>query len=237
MRESMTVFAMGETISFALERKRVKRLNLRVRGDGSVYVSAPPHIPYSLVEQFVKENAPFIFRARKAISFLPPPAPLQEGSTVFYFGSPYALTLVTGKPSLSFSNGKAQLSLPSPCEDIETAYFSLLNGVFLPYITEACRSFEMRHSRFAGKAKEIRVRRMKSMWGNCRPHIGRLTFSSALAAMPEELIEGVIAHEYTHFFVPDHGARFYTLLSEVSPAHRALSSDLARLKKEHLAKQ
>ena len=40
-------------ICYQLERKNVRNINLRIRTDASVYVSAPKDIPESVVTQFV----------------------------------------------------------------------------------------------------------------------------------------------------------------------------------------
>ena len=40
-----TITADGREILYSLERKQVKNLNLRVRKDGSVWVSADPGVP------------------------------------------------------------------------------------------------------------------------------------------------------------------------------------------------
>ena len=233
MREERSVTVRDTTITFLLERKRVKRLNLRVRRDGSVYVSVPLATPLSAALDFVRTHADFIERARASLAALPPPPPpLGDGSLVYYLGNAYRLSVVKGPASLTFSEGVARLSLPRG-GDVARAYSSRLSACFLPVIESLCLALEARFPHLAGKRREIRVRPMKSMWGNCRPREGRLTFSLMLAEMPRELIEGVVAHEYTHFFVPNHGEAFYRALSEISPDHRALSRELTRRKKEY----
>ena len=202
MREEKSVTVMGEEISFLLERKRVKRLNLRVRWDGSVYVSAPPAVPLATVLTFVRTNIEFIRRARASLAALPALPPLGEGSRVYYLGEPYVLHLVRGERTLLFRDGVASLSLPRATSDAEKTYRAALSEQFLPVVTELCTQLETQFPHLAGYRREIRLREMKSMWGNCRPREGRLTFSLALAQMPLPLIAGVVAHEYTHFLVP-----------------------------------
>ena len=113
MREEKSLTVMGEELRFLWERKRVKRLNLRVKRDGSVYVSSPFGTPYATVCSFVQTNVDFIRRARAAVFALPPPPPpLGEGSLVHYLGEPYTLRLVRGQRALVFHDGVAELSLP-----------------------------------------------------------------------------------------------------------------------------
>lgn len=54
----------GEVLEYELERKRVKNVNLRVRTDGSVYVSANRYVSVAQIEDFITSNYDFIQNAR-----------------------------------------------------------------------------------------------------------------------------------------------------------------------------
>lgn len=56
-------FDDGEIV-YTLERKRVKNLNLRVRRDGSVYVSASPRVSLRSIDGFVAAKGAFIRAAQ-----------------------------------------------------------------------------------------------------------------------------------------------------------------------------
>ena len=58
-----TITADGREILYSLERKQVKNLNLRVRKDGSVWVSADPGVPCGEIDAFVVSKAPYIQKA------------------------------------------------------------------------------------------------------------------------------------------------------------------------------
>lgn len=231
MASERRVFADGEEIRFLFEKKRVKNINLRVRRDGTVSVSAPMGATLSAVDAFVCANAAFIRRARERVASAPSEFPLRAGDTVYYFGTPYRLTLTVGARALVFADGEARLSLPTPPDDVERAYFSLLGELLLPVLRTRCAAFEAANPRFAGKAKEICVRKMRTMWGNCRPKTGRLTFSALLATVPLPLVDSVIAHEYVHFLHADHSAAFHLALEAVSPNHRALARALTETRR------
>lgn len=47
-------------ITYELTRKKVKRINLRVRPDGSVAVSAAPRVPLAFIDSFVASKASWI---------------------------------------------------------------------------------------------------------------------------------------------------------------------------------
>ena len=53
----------GREVSYELERKRVKNINLRIRSDCSVYVSANDRIADSVIEEFLHKKAEYIVSA------------------------------------------------------------------------------------------------------------------------------------------------------------------------------
>ena len=63
--QERTVCAGEKNIKYILERKQVKNINLRVRPDGSVRVSAGPWVDASQIDDFVLSKAEFILEAMK----------------------------------------------------------------------------------------------------------------------------------------------------------------------------
>ena len=64
-RQERTVCAGEKNIKYILERKQVKNINMRVRPDGSVRVSAGPWADASQIDDFVLSKAEFILKAMK----------------------------------------------------------------------------------------------------------------------------------------------------------------------------
>ncbi|WP_158098955.1 YgjP-like metallopeptidase domain-containing protein [Flavonifractor sp. An100] len=67
---------------------------------------------------------------------------------------------------------------------------------------------------------EIKVRKMRSQWGNCHWMQGYITLNTALARCPEELREYVALHELVHFLHHDHGPGFYAQMDQLMPDWR-----------------
>ena len=63
--QERTVCAGEKNIKYILERKQVKNINMRVRPDGSVRVSAGPWADASQIDDFVLSKAEFILKAMK----------------------------------------------------------------------------------------------------------------------------------------------------------------------------
>ena len=58
----------GKRLSYELERKAVGNINLRVRSDGSIYVSAPPRTPQESIESFLIARETWILRALERVT-------------------------------------------------------------------------------------------------------------------------------------------------------------------------
>ena len=73
-----------------------------------------------------------------------------------------------------------------------------------------------------------KVRKVRSLWGCCHWRDRYITYNAELARAPRNLVEYVVAHEYTHFAVHNHGPRFYALMDERLPGWQTLRRRLNR---------
>lgn len=48
--------AQGRTFPVILVRKKVKNINLHVRSDGTLYLSAPARVPWAYIEDFLERR-------------------------------------------------------------------------------------------------------------------------------------------------------------------------------------
>lgn len=68
---------------------------------------------------------------------------------------------------------------------------------------------------------QLKLRRMKSQWGNCHWAQGYITLNTALCRCPEELRDYVALHELVHFLHHDHGPGFYGTMDALMPDWRS----------------
>lgn len=73
---------------------------------------------------------------------------------------------------------------------------------------------------------ELKLRRLKSQWGNCHWAQGYITLNTALARCPEPLRDYVALHELVHFLHHDHGSGFYARMDELMPDWRQRRKNL-----------
>ncbi len=233
MKEIRRVFLGEEELVFSFEAKRVKNYNLRVHADGSVFVSAPARASQKDVAHFVLTHADFIRRAQKRqATRSQAKTPICDGGTVFYRGERYMLRVSEGKGEITFSNAEMCLPLPKGAL-LEKTFQTKIFRLFYPVLLDACRERERSLSLYGIPfAKEIKLRHMKSMWGNCRHVSGVLTFSTMLSAVSPALLDYVICHEYAHLVHPDHSAAFYALLARICPDYKEKRAALKKIQYE-----
>lgn len=66
----------------------------------------------------------------------------------------------------------------------------------------------------------LKLRALKSQWGNCHWAQGYITLNTALARCPEGLRDYVALHELVHFLHHDHGPGFYARMDALMPDWR-----------------
>lgn len=83
-------------------------------------------------------------------------------------------------------------------------------------------------SAYGFRLPSLKIRDMKSQWGNCRKAQGLITLNKRLYMVPRRQIEFVCAHELSHMVEANHSAAFYTVLSGVMPDWREREAELKK---------
>ncbi|TSC62981.1 MAG: putative metal-dependent hydrolase [Parcubacteria group bacterium Athens0416_74] len=74
----------------------------------------------------------------------------------------------------------------------------------------------------------ISVRAQKTRWGSCSKK-GNLSFNYKIAALPPRLAEYVAVHEVCHLAAFDHSKRFWDLVAQEVPDHKAQRAALRNI--------
>ena len=219
MKDMKYLLSLGGTpVEYTLERKRVKNINLRVRG-GEVFVSAARWVPREVIEQFLLSRAGLILRAVEQSA---PPRERRwvSGERLFYLGRELTLCVEKGRQSRVTAEGdllRVEVRETGNAERVERALAGWYRAESERLCREACDRLYPRFAPLGVPRPEIRMRAMRSCWGNCRPERRIVTFNAFLAAAAPDCIEYVTAHELTHFLHADHSPAFYAALACVVP--------------------
>lgn len=88
----------------------------------------------------------------------------------------------------------------------------------------ARRAAELSRDYFEGKLRPSEVRYVTNQqrrFGSCTPATGVIRISHRVAAMPSWVRDYVLVHELAHLKEPNHGAKFWKLVSRYPKAERA----------------
>lgn len=211
------------TITYSLKRKNVKNLNLRIKPDGSVIVSAPPEISASDVDAFVMRKRNYISKSLSEIKC----CNNESNDRQYISGEGYRLE---GK--------NLRLKVASSNKDcIET------DGVFLKLYVKDTDNFAVKaklvEEFYKDRTKAVisnildmyfeifrkynitkptlKFRNMQTQWGSCSAAKGIITINPKLIEAPRNCIEYVIMHELCHLIHPNHSRNFYAFLSMQMP--------------------
>ena len=215
------------TLTYELERKSVKRINLRVRRDGSVYVSASPRVSIERIERFLSERIEWIESAKARQQGRVDnhyEIKLTEGEILHLAGEDCMLHIARGASTKSVREGREVFLYAAHPEDPDS-----LARAFTRFVKEeAARVLGARLAvlapLFAPKPPRVSMLEInfnKGRWGVCYPQKGKIALNARLLFLHPALADGVILHELCHFRVCDHSPEFYRQLSKFLPDPRA----------------
>ena len=207
------VEANGVSLDYELTRKAVKNINLRVKRDGSVCVSAPKAVSVQRVDEFVCKNMGFILKSREKLAYIPE----KKQDTVYLLGKPYHLVMRSAQRSRVYIEGDDLIVETAKAEEVQRiieAYEDDLAGQLFPEIV--LRMLPLVKA-YGVNMPRITVRRMTTRWGSCTPARGTIRLNRRLVRYPVECIEQVALHELCHFVHPDHSKDFYALMTRLMP--------------------
>lgn len=188
----------GAHYPYELHIGGVKRLNLRIRSDGSIRLSVPRATSQRQIDAFLTRCGEKIADAV---------ARIQANKSV-------------QKPELSAVEQRAKkeqlLAIIQDCHQ----------NVILPRFVALDLLLTDEQRQFIASPTAIRIHPMKSRWGSCNFKKGTLNFNLYLIDQPLECIEYVVMHEFAHFVQPDHSPAYYALMSALMPDWKARKAKL-----------
>lgn len=212
-------------LSYTLIRKSVKNVNLRIKADGSIVVSANRRVAKSFIDDFVKEKQKFIFAAleqyeRNRKDTIEKPKQYRSGEFYNILGKSLELKVEKAWQEEVLPGEKfLYLRVRNP-EDLSHKKI-LMEQWMKQYqrqiFEEICRKVYQKFEKYHVVFPEIKIRYMTSRWGSCRPHKNSITLNSRLIEVQRACIEYVVLHEFAHFIYPNHSKEFWDFVSRLMP--------------------
>ena len=191
---------------------QARRLSLRIsRLDGRATLTLPTRVPEREGMAFVRERESWL---RKHLSAIEPEMPVEIGATVLFEGADVPViagpvkraTLKSGALMVPDDPGKAGKRV---------AAFMKLRA------RDALADASDRYAAALGRPyNRISLRDTRSRWGSCSS-AGDLMYSWRLIMAPRSVLEYVAAHEVAHLQHMDHSDRFWGVVNDLFPNHKA----------------
>jgi predicted metal-dependent hydrolase len=214
----------GRNVEYDLQRKKVKNINLRIRSDGSISVSASDRVPLAVIEDFLLSHGEYIVkildRYRDKYQEAPSSVEYNNGDLIYILGERYTIALNKGaRNKAALEGGNLILTVTDTLsrELRKAAVEKLMHDVCRMIVTDICERVHPEFKEYVPEYPAVKFRKMRTKWGICRPTRKEVTFSYMLASVPIDCIEYVVYHEFCHFIHPDHSKSFYDCLSRFVP--------------------
>lgn len=220
-------FPDGSEIQYELTRKPVRNINLRVKEDGTLRISANSRVSTARIEEFIISEQGFILRALERIRARNEKS-ASTPELLKWLGAEYPVRVFSSSRECAVLEQQEMRVFtrdPQP-EHVQ----EMLQRWLTENFTQLCRELndEVRRSLTESGLNppptRVAIKDMKSRWGSCTWTKGHISINFRLYAYPRDTVLSVFWHEYAHYWHHDHSSRFYAFLEEHYPEYRKWNS-------------
>ncbi len=215
-------FPDGSEIQYELTRKPVRNINLRVKEDGTLRISANSRVSTARIEEFIISEQGFILRAMERIKARSEKS-ASTPELLKWLGAEYPVRVFSSSRECAVLEQQEMRVFtrdPQP-EHVQ----EMLQRWLIENFTQLCRELndEVRRSLTESGLNppptRVAIKDMKSRWGSCTWAKGHISINFRLYAFPRDTVLSVFWHEYAHYWHHDHSSRFYAFLEEHYPEY------------------
>ena len=212
-------------LGYEVHRKKVKNINLRIRPNMEIYISAPMNLHSDYIENFIRSKEKWIKQVLQKIEEAKQnqlPSQYLSGEKHKYLGKEYELEVKQGDSNrVSLKEGKIILTVISNIfknsdekkKVMEKWYFENAQKVFVNAIQKWLEILDE-------SIEKLSIKPMKSRWGSCNYVKRYINLNTELIKRTQFEIEYVVLHELTHLKYPNHGKGFYRYIENYMPNYK-----------------
>ena len=214
-------------IKYHIIRKNVKNINLSVKPNLQVRVSANPSVPLECIREFVASKAQWIEghlrKYEKTQHFRQEDKQYVTGELFRYLGKEYSLKVLA-----SSTEGVKILDKHIHLYIGDTENFNKKKARMQTWYKKRSQEFlqdslEDMHplvKEFTPDLPQLKIRKMKARWGTCYTQSNKIILNRALIKAPKPCMDYVVLHELIHFKHRKHNKDFYNMLDTLMPDWR-----------------
>lgn len=212
-------------IEFTVQRKNVKNVNLNIKPDMSIEISANERVPLSFIQDFVKSKSSWILNNVKGFENVQPYRQSEReyvsGESFRYLGKQYRLRVqkATEEEMVKYFRGFIHLFVHE--ENNFERKAKLMNDW---YRVKARKTFQESLNKmfpvvhkYGIEKPQVELRMMKARWGSALTEKNTILLNTDLIKAPKYCIDYVTLHELIHFKYNDHSESFYNMLYTLMP--------------------
>ena len=212
-------------ITYQLTRKKVKNVNLRVKQDGSILVSANSRVPVAFIDDFIRQKQEFILSAlakfeEKRELHQDTPKNYISGENYTLLGKSLRLKVEESKNEDVYTDGICiflKVKNKDNFRHKEIMMTKWLKEYQVKVFQEVILQTYTMFRKYDVPFPTLKIRTMKTRWGSCQPQKGIITLNSRLIEAPVDAIEYVVLHEFSHFIHPNHSKQFWNFVTMMMP--------------------
>lgn len=203
-------------LGYTVERKKVKNINLIIKQDGTVNISAPFGLDKYYIENFINSKKNFIEKhvqnAKKYATLKENLDNYKNNSYISYLGVKYPLKIyISDINKLKFEQNIVKVYIKEYIEK------DVKDMIYRWYYNNAISLFNKRfeyYKNLMGENENIRliIKPIKGKWGFCVPKKREIALNIELMKKSVEELDSVIVHEISHLRYPNHSKDFYNYI-------------------------
>ncbi|KYD07958.1 hypothetical protein B4102_0592 [Heyndrickxia sporothermodurans] len=215
----------NKRIDFTIERKNVKNINLNIKPDMTIQVSANEKVPLDFIYDFVKSKGAWIVKNIKTFEEVMPHKRSEReyvsGESFRYLGKQYRLRVekTIDEEMVKYFRGFIYLYV----KDLQN--FQRKEKLMADWYREKSKKiFQQSLDKMSESMKKYGVgkpsldfRSMKARWGSALIEKNTILLNTELIKAPKHCIDYVVLHELIHFKYNDHSDNFYNMLFTLMP--------------------
>jgi predicted metal-dependent hydrolase len=215
-------------LEFEVRRSdRRRTLGLTVERDGSLVLSAPPHVADTRLERFAKQKRSWVYEKLATKEALPPELPVRKfvtGEGFPYLGRSHRLQLVADQDvPVKLEGGRFKMRHA----EATRGRVAMIRW----YTAHAQAWIAARVKRYSGRTRaelaSVTVQDLGFRWGSCGSG-GRLYFHWQCILLPPGIVEYVVGHALVHLREPHHTPAFWRAVERLMPDWEARRAWLAQ---------
>ncbi len=206
-----------ELIEYQIIRRIQKNINITIKPDGSVYISAPQRTTTREVERILYSKIDWILKVRKELELknrINNDYTFDSTSVICIYGQSKRLKVIPSDTNyLLIVDDEVLLHIKEKYIDnndyknrcIQKLLKRELFNTTMIYVNKYLKLMSL-------KLSEVDIRVMRSRWGTCIPSKSKIVINYNLIHCPKRSIEYIVLHEISHLKHANHSKKFYATI-------------------------